>query len=371
MSVYVGIDVHRKRSQVAVVTGDGKVQVNRNVVNGAEPVLKLIGGLPAGTPVAFEAAYGWGWLVELLDDYGFDPHLVHPLRCKAIASARLKNDKVDAAILAQLLRADLLPEAWIAPPQVRQLRALLRHRASLVRLGTGLRNRIHAVVADFGYDRTGSYWTGPGRGWLAELDLPAVSREIVTDCLAFIDALAPAVDRIDGELRQHARADPRVKVLTALPGVGQFTALVMLAEIGDITRFPSARKLASWAGLTPTVRGSDLTVRHGHISKQGSAWLRWVLNQAAQTAKRSPEFAATYAAITKRRGKKIATTAIARKLLTRAYHLLATAHATQTSTPAGSASRAAATAPQTGRVTKPRARSPLRHEPATRPRSII
>jgi transposase len=111
MSVYVGIDVHRKRSQVAVVTGDGQVQLNRNVVNGSEPMLRLIGGLPAGTPVAFEAAYGWGWLVELLEDYGFDPHLVHPLRCKAIASARLKNDKVDAAILAQLLRADLLPEA--------------------------------------------------------------------------------------------------------------------------------------------------------------------------------------------------------------------------------------------------------------------
>jgi len=116
---------------------------------------------------------------------------VHPLRCKAIASARLKNDKVDAAILAQLLRADLLPEAWIAPQPVRQLRAQLRHRASLVRLGTQLRNRIHAVVADFGYDRAGSYWTGPGRGWLAELDLPPVSREIVTDCLASIDSLAP------------------------------------------------------------------------------------------------------------------------------------------------------------------------------------
>ena len=97
----------------------------------------------------------------------------------------------------------------------------------------------------------------------------------------------------------------------------------MLAEIGDISRFGSARKLASWAGLTPTVRGSDLTVRHGHISKQGSAWLRWVMNQAAQTAKRSPEFAATYAAIAKRRGKKIATIAISRKLLTRAWHLLA------------------------------------------------
>jgi transposase len=361
MSVYVGIDVHRKRSQVAVVTGEGKVQLNRNVVNGSEPMLRLIGGLPAGTPVASGAAYGWGWLAELLEDYGFEPHLVHPLRCKAIASARLKNDKVDAAILAQLLRADLLPEAWIAPQPVRQLRALLRHRASLVRLGTQLRNRIHAVAADHGYDRTGSYWTGPGRGWLAELGLPPVSREIVTDCLASIDALAPVIERLDAELRRHATADPRVRVLTTLPGVGQFTALVLLAEIGDIGRFGSARKLASWAGLTPTVRGSDRTVRHGHISKQGSAWLRWVLNQAAQTAKRSPEFAATYAAIAKRRGTKIATTAISRKLITRAWHLLAA----EASTPAVSAAPAATTAPQTGRVTKPRARSPMRHETAT------
>src|SRR6266487_1990954 len=313
MSVYVGIDVHRKRSQVAVVNEGGEVLANRNVPNGVRPVLSVIGGLPAGTPAAFEAAFGWGWLLKLLEDYGFEPHLVHPLQCKAIASARLKNDKVDAAILAQLLRADLLPEAWIAPQPVRQLRALLRHRASLVRLGTQLRNRIHAVAADHGHDRAASYWTGPGRGWLAELDLPPVSREIVTDCLAVIDALAPVTGRIDGELYQHARADPRAKVLTALPGVGEFTALVMLAEIGDITRFGSARKLASWAGLTPTVRGSDLTVRHGHISKmahailsvpggtdkQGSAWLRWVMNQAAQTAKRSPEFAASYAAIAK------------------------------------------------------------------------
>src|SRR5438876_1880961 len=237
MSVYVGIDVHRKRSQVAVVAEDGKVQLNKTTVNGTETLLRLIGDLPAGTPVAFEAAFGWGWLAGLLEDYGFDPHLVHPLRCKAIASARLKNDKVDAATLAQLLRADLLPEAWIAPAQVRQLRALLRHRAGLVRLGTQQRNRIHAVVADFGYDRTGSYWTGPGRGWLAELDLPAISREIVADCLASIDALAPVIERLDTELHHRAKADPRVRVLTALPGVGEFTALVMLAEIGDITRF--------------------------------------------------------------------------------------------------------------------------------------
>ena len=171
-SVYVGIDAHRKRSQVAVVAEDGKVQLNKNTVNGTEPLLRLIGYLPSGTPEEFEAAFGWSWLAELLEAYGFEAHLVHPLRCKAIASARLKNDKVDAATLAQLLRADPLPEAWLAPVQARELRALLRHRTGLVRLGTQQRNRIHAVVADFGHDRSGSYLSGPGRGWLAGREFP-------------------------------------------------------------------------------------------------------------------------------------------------------------------------------------------------------
>jgi hypothetical protein len=85
--------VHRKRSQLAVIDATGEVLANRNVPNGVEPILKVIGGLPPGTPAAFEAAFGTGWLVELLEGYGFGPHLVHPSRCKAIASARLKNDK--------------------------------------------------------------------------------------------------------------------------------------------------------------------------------------------------------------------------------------------------------------------------------------
>ena len=113
-----------------------------------------------------------------------------------------------------------------------------------------------------------------------------------------------------------------MKILTQLPGVGTFTAMVILAEVGDITRFGSARKLASWAGLTPTVRGSDRTVHHGHISEQGSPWLRWILCEAAQSAKRSGEFSGFYQDPSRRRGKKIATTAVARKLITRAYHLL-------------------------------------------------
>ena len=356
MSVYVGIDVHRKRSQVAVINEGGEVLANRNVPNGAQPVLGVIGGLPPGTPVAFEAAFGWGWLVELLEDYGFAPHLVHPLRCKAIASARLKNDKVDAAILAQLLRADLLPEAWIAPPPVRQLRALLRHRAQLVRLRTLLRNRIHAILADHGHDRPGGCWSGPGRAWLASLELPAVSREVIDDDLALIDALQVPIDRLDWEVHQQARRDPRVKVLTQLPGVGPYTALVLLAEIGEVSRFSSARKLASWAGLTPNVRGSDRVAHYGHISKQGSAWLRWILCVAAQTAKRHPDFAAGYQAIAQRRGKKIATTAVARKLLTRAYHLLADA-----------ANGGTPTSPEGRQAPGELA---FLHEPAPRPRSM-
>ena len=169
MSVYVGIDVHRKRSQVAVVTEDGMVQLNKNVVNGSEPMLRLIGELPSGTPVAFEAAFGWSWLVELLEDYGFEAHMVHPLRCKAIASARLKNDKVDAAILAQLLRADLLPEAWIAPGEgPRAPRAAAApDRPAWSGSATQARNLIHAVAADHGYDRSPPA-TGPGpaaAGW--------------------------------------------------------------------------------------------------------------------------------------------------------------------------------------------------------------
>jgi transposase len=214
MSVYVGIDVHRKRSQVAVIDQVGEVLANRNVPNGVESVLGVIGGLPAGTPVAFEAAVGWGWLVELLEDYGFAPHLVHPLRCTAIASARLNNDKAGAAILAQLLRADLLPEAWIAPPPVRQLRALLRHRAQLVRLRTLLRNRIHAVLADHGQDRPGGCWSGPGRAWLASLELPAVSREVIEDDLALIDALQQPIDRLGQEAHQRA-ARPRDSLVFA------------------------------------------------------------------------------------------------------------------------------------------------------------
>jgi Transposase len=200
------MDVHRKRSQVASLDQAGDLQRNRNLPNDPAELSTILGALPAGTPVAFEAAYGWGWLVDLLDDLELEPHLVHPSRCKAIASARVKNDKVDAETLAQLLRADLLPEAWIAPEPVRDLRALLRHRVALVRWSTALKNRVHAVLADRGVAApcSGSLWTAPGRAWLAALDLPLVPHAIIDDCCERIDTLATP-DRPAGAGDHQAR----------------------------------------------------------------------------------------------------------------------------------------------------------------------
>jgi transposase len=349
MSVYVGIDVHRKRSQVAILDADGVQRCNRNLVNGSADLVEVLGGLPAGTPVAFEAAYGWTWLAELLDELELQPHLAHPSRCKAIASARLKDDRVDARTLGQLLRADLLPEAWIAPAAVRQLRTLLRHRVALVRLRTMAKNRIHALLADAGLDRAeGTLWTAPGRAWLAQAALSPAARLVVDDYVTLIDGLAAPIAAVEAQIAARAKPDPRVKVLMTLPGVGQLTAMTVLAEIGDISRFPTARKLCAWAGLTPAVRNSDRKVRHGHITKQGTVWVRWILAEAAQRAKRDPAFAASYAAIAQRRGRGIATVAIARKLLARAFHLL-TEHATATAHANGTAT---GTAPTTTTTTK-------------------
>jgi transposase len=208
MGVYVGMDVHRKRSQVAVVDEAGQQQRNRNLANDPAKLVPILGTLPPGTPVAFEAAYGWGWLVDLLEELELEPHLVHPSRCKAIAAARLKNDKVDAATLAQLLRADLLPEAWIAPQATRDLRALLRHRAALVRLSTSCKNRVHAMLADRGISERSSLWTAPGRAWLQALPLPPVPREVVDDCCVLLDTLATPIARLEREIHGLAKPDP-------------------------------------------------------------------------------------------------------------------------------------------------------------------
>ena len=268
--LYVGLDVHRRRTQVAVVDEGGHELFNRNVPNDPEKLADALCGAEPGTPVAFEATYGWAWLAELLREMGLEAHLAHPAACKAIASARLKNDKVDARTLAQLLRVDLLGEAWIAPRPVRELRLLLRHRAALVKLRTTLKTRVRAVLADRGVDAADGLWDGPGRRWLEKLELPDVEREIVNDLCALLDAVAPIIARLEREIRARARPDPRVEALQHLPGVGLLTAMTLVAEIGDIGRFDSARRLCSWSGLTPRVRNSDTKVRHAPHHQDGA-----------------------------------------------------------------------------------------------------
>ncbi len=322
MQMYIGMDVHRKRTQLAILNEQGEELLNRNVPNDPGALLPLLAQVPRGAPVVFEAAYGWGWLADLLAELGFDAHLAHAARCRAIATARLKNDRVDARTLAHLLRTNLLAEAWIAPKPIRDLRLLLRHRTALVRLRTALRNRIHAILADYGFQPSSALWSRRGRRVLEALPLPPVHRRVVDNDLALIDALAAPFTEVDAQILVQARHDLRVEALRRLPGIGPRTALILLAEIGDIARFPTARKLCAWAGLTPTVRNSDRRVRHGGISKQGSAWVRWALVEAAQRARRDPLFEPFYLPIARRRGWRIATVAVARKLLTRCFYIL-------------------------------------------------
>jgi transposase len=321
--VYVGMDVHRKRTQVAILERDGSVVSNRRLGNFDGSLQETLHRLDPGTPVVMEAAYGWGWLADLAQELHLELHLAHPRNCKAIAAARLKNDKVDAATLAHLLRTDLLPEAWIPPQEIRDLRRLVRHRVALVRAQSAAKNRIHAVMADEGVSyEEGDLFTDAGRAWVTSLQLAVTSFKVVSDCLGLIDHLQKPITALDGYIRRRAKNDRRVAALKALPGIGDFVATALIAEIGDISRFPDARRLCSWAGLTPSVRASDNKVRHGHISKQGSVWVRWVLVQAAHKAKTRAPFAADYARIAKRRGKNVATVAIARKLLTRCFYIL-------------------------------------------------
>jgi transposase len=155
-------------------------------------------------------------------------------------------------------------------------------------------------------------------------------RAIIEDCCGLLDALATPIARREREITGLAKPDPRVQALMILPGVGKLTAMTLIAEIGDIGRFPTARKLRAWAGLTPQLRTSDRKVGHGHITKQGSPWVRGILPEAAQTAKRHPMFASAYGELARRRGKNIATVAIARRLLARCFHLLTQLESTPT-----------------------------------------
>ena len=318
----VGIDLHRNRSHIAVIDGNGELSLSQRITNSRETFLELLGGLEGETQVAVEATYGWEWLAELLEDAGYDIHLAHPLRTRAIAAARVKTDAVDARTLAHLLRAELLPEAYVAPRELRDLRELLRHRVALTGMRSALKNRVHATLAKHGITRQHSDLFGKGgRLFLAELELREAPRRRLDSLIALIDDFDREIAQTTLEIDQRAKADDRVDVLTQIRGVGPYTAMLIIAEVGAIERFPDARHLCAWAGLTPTVRSSDGKARLGRISKQGSPALRWALVEAAQkcTTGGGP-LRESYERIAKRRGAKVAKVAVARQILTLSYY---------------------------------------------------
>src|SRR5579872_6415194 len=151
--VYIGVDLHRKKSQVAAIDQEGNLVLNRKVRSEPGELQQLLDELrPQPIEVAFEATFGWGWFADLLAELGIPAHMAHPLATKAISSARVKNDSVDAKTLAHLLRTNLLPEAWLAPPPAREARRLVRMRSGLVRIRSRLKNQVHAVLAEHGVE---------------------------------------------------------------------------------------------------------------------------------------------------------------------------------------------------------------------------
>jgi transposase len=222
---WVGIDLHRRRSRIAIIDEHGELTLQKRIPTGRETITELLGD-PESTHVALEATYGWEWLAELLQDAGFDVHLAHPLRTRAIAAACVKTDAVDARTLAHLLHTGLPPEAYIAPPELRDVRDLLRHRATLVHLRTSIKNRVHALLARQGILPDHS-------------DLFAKPAASTSPASSF-----PTGSEID----QRAKADERVKLLCQIRGIGRYTAMLIIAEIGEVKRFPTAKHLRQWAG---------------------------------------------------------------------------------------------------------------------------
>jgi transposase len=318
----VGIDLHRKRSHVAALDERGVELFSRRIVNDCDTFVALLGELDGESKIALEATYGWEWLADLLEDHGYELHLAHPLRTKAIASARVKTDAVDARTLAHLLRTDLLPEAYVAPRELRDLRDLLRQRVVLTQMRTALKNRVHALIARQGIQHAHADLFGSsGRRLLHELQLRPDPRARLETLLRLIADFDREIDALAHEIDRRAKHDPRVDVLCQIYGIGRYLGMLIVAEIGAIERFPTARHLCAWAGLTPTVRSSDARARLGHISRQGSGALRWALVEAAQQAcQGGGPLRQDFERIAKRRGRKIAKVAVARKILTLCYY---------------------------------------------------
>jgi transposase len=320
----VGMDLHRRRSVLVRMTEDGRKLGTAKITNSPQELRKEIARAGKHPMIVLEATYGWYWAADTLAEAGAEVHLAHPLGVKAFSYRRVKNDERDAADLADLLRMGRLPEAWIAPAEVRELREITRYRHKLVGLRTSCKDQVHGVLAKLGVEVTCTDIFGvAGSAWLDELGLPQPYGGKVTSLRHLAGELSTEITMLSEVIASLLAADRGYQVIQQLPGIGPVLAAVIIAEIGDVTRFKTAAQLCSWAGLTPRHRESDTKVARGHVTKQGSRLLRWALIEAIQRIPRDSAVGAVKNAIIARRGKEarnIAKVAAARRLLTLAYY---------------------------------------------------
>lgn len=324
---FVGIDLHRRRSVIVRMTSGGEpVGSTVRIDNDPFTLAAQVASWGECPEVVLEATYGWYWAADVLAGAGVNVHLAHPLGVKGFAYRRVKNDELDARGLADLLRMGSLPEAWIAPPQVRGLREQVRHRCKLVAIRSGLKAQVHAVLAKQGVHVPMSDLFGAaGTELLDELGLDAPFHARVLSLRRLIDAFTFEIDTVGKRVSAGLHNHRGFQAIQAVPGVGPVLAAVFVAEIGDVTRFARPQQLCCWAGMTPRHRESDTKIHRGRITKQGNRLVRWAAVEAVQRLYGGP-IGATRARLTQRRGANIAKVAAARELLTLVYYGLRDGH---------------------------------------------
>jgi transposase len=324
----MGLDQHRAQITTEWIdTATGELSRARIAPAHRESVRRFLGRF-AGQQleVALEATTGWRFVVEELQRLGAAVHLAEPAETaeRRGRKKRAKNDRADARLLRELLMVGRVPESWIAPEHILDLRARVRLRHTLVDQRGEWQQRIHAVLYHHGCPQPrGSLLTAESRAWLAAQPLPETAREQIAVALAMVDALDLRVAPIDSELRAYARRQPGCRALMGHYGIGALTAVAILAELGDCRRFSSSREAVRYGGMDITVYESDRRRAPGHLSRQGPPALRWALYEAAQVARRptSPD-RDFYVQAAERVGGNRACLSLARKLLKRSYHTL-------------------------------------------------
>jgi len=313
--MYVGLDVHKRVCYGTVMTHDGEVVKRARFSNDPEGLEEFMEGLHEAQ-VAMEAGYCWQPIYDRLEEAGHDVRLAHPKEVKALA--KKKTDKTDSETLAHLLRADLLPESYVPPRDIRELRDRVRRRAFLVGMRTKIKNRIHAELAKRRIRLGVSPWTREGRELLRGLGLEAVDQ-----VLPVMAALDRQIAEISLGLKRMCGETPQARLLTTIPGVGYYIALLIVSEIGDVSRFPDSESLCSYAGLVPTVWQSGGSTHHGGITREGSGWLRWALTQAVHAHLRhETNLTRFYRRLAGKKPNQVAVMATARKMLKAVYWML-------------------------------------------------